>query len=277
MKFKTYVINLDKSKERWNKIVKQLNKVNLDVERFPGYLYKDIPKEDLLKKFKYNNFLSNSMIGCSYSHLKLLENFLKTNDDICLILEDDAYPIFKNINKLNILLKNNSFESWDVFKLHSDGFNMGNINNVLTTSAAAYFVTRKGAKKILNLPIFTHFDTNLSVNNMLGNLVIKNSKKNLFYTNEDLESCNRKNINKNSIFDILIDKTLFNKNLLRGEKTWKHIKNYTFINIPIINYNLIIGELLKFFFIFFIFFFYKKKYFLIIALLLITSNKNIII
>ncbi len=291
MQFKTYTINLDKNKDRWNLQSKILTNVNIKSERFSGYTFKDINKEEILNKFGlFYHLLSESMIGCAYSHLKVLEKFLKTNYKVCLILEDDAYPIFKDVKELNLLLTkiydNILIEPWDIYSLHSDGFindKFYNYKNLLTTSNAAYFITRQGAINLLKKKIITHSDLNININNLLGNIIKKIHIENLFYTNEELCSDNRKeNINYN-ILDLIINNTLFNEKLLRGEKKWKHIRNHTFINIPFINYNLTNDEIIKKITILYFILINvrypskKNKFLFFLSILLITSNKNIII
>ena len=289
MDFKTYVINLDTNKDRWDMQSKELNNVGICPERFSGYRYNDIDKQEILNKFGlFYHFSSDSMIGCAYSHLKVLEKFLKTNDKVCLILEDDAYPKFKNKNELNILLKNIYdkilIDQWDIYTLHSDGFindTFYNFKNILSMSNAAYFITRQGAINVLNKQQYTHCDLNININNLFGNTIKKIHKINLFYTKEELLSDNRKNNTQYSILDLIISKTIMNKKLLRGEKEWKHIRNHTFINIPFFNYNLsnskVIKELFLLYFILINIKYPSKKnnFLLFISMLLKIDNKII--
>ena len=289
MEFKTYVINLDTNKDRWNIQSKELSNVGIYPERFSGYRYNNIDKHEVLNKFGlFYHFCTDSMIGCAYSHLKVLEKFLKTNDKVCLILEDDAYPKFKNKIELNILLKNIYdnilIEQWDIYTLHSDGIindKFYNFKNILSMSNAAYFITRHGAINLLNKQIYTHCDLNININNLLGNIIKKIHKINLFYTKEELLSDNRKNNTNYSMLDLIISKTIMNKKLLRGEKEWKHIRNHTFINIPIFNYNLSNSKVIKeLFLLYFILINMKypskkNKFLLFISMLLKIDNKII--
>ena len=289
MEFKTYVINLDTNKDRWNIQSKELSNVGIYPERFSGYRYNNIDKHEVLNKFGlFYHFCTDSMIGCAYSHLKVLEKFLKTNDKVCLILEDDAYPKFKNKIELNILLKNIYdnilIEQWDIYTLHSDGIindKFYNFKNILSMSNAAYFITRHGAINLLNKQIYTHCDLNININNLLGNIIKKIHKINLFYTKEELLSDNRKNNTNYSMLDLTISKTIMNKKLLRGEKEWKHIRNHTFINIPIFNYNLSNSKVIKeLFLLYFILINMKypskkNKFLLFISMLLKIDNKII--
>ena len=289
MDFTTYVINLDKNKDRWCKQSRELRNVGIIPTRFSGYTYNDIDKNELLNKFGlFYHFCSNSMIGCAYSHLKVLEKFIETNEKVCLILEDDAYPKFKNVSELNILIKNIYenilIEPWDVYALHSDGIindKIYNFKNILSMSNAAYFITRKGAKNLLKCIIYTHCDLNFNISHLLGNIIKKINKENFFYTKEELTSDNRKINNNYCLLDIIINKIILNKKILRGEKKWKHIKNHTFINIPIVNYNLSNSELInKFFILYFILINFKypsknNKILLIITMLLTLDCKLI--
>ena len=289
MEFKTYVINLDKNKDRWDMQSKELSSVGIYPERFSAYTYNDIDKQEILDKFGlFYHFSSDSMIGCAYSHLKVLEKFLKTNDKVCLILEDDAYPKFKNKTELNILLKNIYdnilIDQWDIYALHSDCFitdTFYNFKNILSLSNAAYFITRHGAKSLLSKQVYTHCDLNINLKNLFGNLIKKIHNINLFYTKEELPSDNRKDNTNYNTYDLLINETIMNKKLLRGEKEWKHMRNHTLINIPILNYNLLNSKAIKeLFFLYFILMnmkypSYKNKFLLILSILLKIDNKLI--
>lgn len=95
-----YYINLEHRVDRKEHVEKELEKIGIKATRFNAFLMKD------------------GAIGCSMSHLKLLEDAKKNNLDHILIVEDDITflepEIFKSqINKFFASRKNN----WDVVLL----------------------------------------------------------------------------------------------------------------------------------------------------------------
>ena len=59
--------------------------------------------------------LSQGELGCSLSHLVALTDFLDSNEDFLLILEDDAQPL--NVEAINDLLQNIEAYDFDLFLL----------------------------------------------------------------------------------------------------------------------------------------------------------------
>jgi len=90
---KAYYINLDKRPERKIYIEKQLQKVGIDAERFPGI----IPSEKL-------NFPTIGHRGCVLSHRAVIQKALDDGLKNVLIIEDDCVftEEFPNISKLMI-------------------------------------------------------------------------------------------------------------------------------------------------------------------------------
>ena len=67
------VINLDKRVDRIREINKEFEQLNLTYIRFPATLNE-----------------KNPALGCIDSHCRVLEEFLKTEDDLVFVCEDDA-------------------------------------------------------------------------------------------------------------------------------------------------------------------------------------------
>jgi len=106
-----YYINLDYRTDRKEYVEKQLHNIGINATRF-----------EAIK-------MQNGAIGCSMSHLKLLQEAVKNNLDHILIVEDDITfldpELFKTqINKFFELHKNN----WDVILL--GGNNMPPYKNI---------------------------------------------------------------------------------------------------------------------------------------------------
>ena len=152
MDFNTYVINLDEQKKRYETQEKKLNDVGIYPVRIPGNYRKDVSKSIYDKHFHtfYKPFMPDPVIGSTSSHLKAVQYFLDNDtNEVALILEDDAYPLFDNVIHLRDKLND---RDWDMLLLHCDYLcsNKSTRPNILTGSVAAYFITREGAQKMLN-------------------------------------------------------------------------------------------------------------------------------
>jgi GR25 family glycosyltransferase involved in LPS biosynthesis len=102
---KIYCINLDESKERWKKMNKQFEKLEIDVERLSASKY-DINDYNPVKKLP-------GQIGCLKSHERIIQNAKINNYENILILEDDVILHEKIVNILNDLYINNKMpDEW---------------------------------------------------------------------------------------------------------------------------------------------------------------------
>lgn len=105
---KTYVINMDRSPERWEAMVKAFPDDDLiRVEGVDGWEYSDgtfnrksSPNWKDAERVNYVNQgvlhpgsrLSPAAVGCNLGHRRALETFLQTKDEWAMILEDDVEP-----------------------------------------------------------------------------------------------------------------------------------------------------------------------------------------
>lgn len=110
---KAYVINLDRSQDRWNTISKRLNKVGLQYERYSAVDGSKLTNKQL-EKYVHpicRNYICNkSLIGCAMSHYLLWKKAVQENKKWIFILEDDAIPVDDiryKLNELEILIKQN--------------------------------------------------------------------------------------------------------------------------------------------------------------------------
>ena len=196
--FSTYVINMEAQPKRFETQRHYLRETGIDPVRVHGYAYDEIPKCELERFFKPHArvVMPKSNIGCCYSHLKALEHFLLNGiTPVALILEDDAYPLFIDRRYLEDKLRNGKID-WDFLFLHCDGFcpEGGGKPGRLSASAAAYFVTRDGARKALLHKYSDHFDMDSSripgVRKMIDG-------ENAFWTDEDNVMTSEKSTNRN--------------------------------------------------------------------------------
>lgn len=95
MKIKTYLINLDGSHSRLSTATEQLNAEGWKFERYSAY---DGRGKKLSDFYSYNDketknilgrSLLNSEIGCFLSHYGCVQNFLASDADYLVVLEDD--------------------------------------------------------------------------------------------------------------------------------------------------------------------------------------------
>jgi hypothetical protein len=175
-----------------------LRETGIDPIRVHGYAYDEIPKRELERFFKPHArvVMPKSNIGCCYSHLKALEHFLTHGiSPVALILEDDAYPLFIDRRHLEDKLRHGNID-WDFLFLHCDGFcpEGGGKPGRLSASAAAYFVTRDGARKALLHKYSDHFDMDSSRIPGVKKII---DGENSFWTDEDNAMTSEKSTNRN--------------------------------------------------------------------------------
>ena len=110
MKIVTYLINLDGSNQRLANATAQLEQQHWPFTRFPAYdgrgkaLSEFRHYDDTAAQHILGRSLMNSELGCYTSHYGCVEQFLQTDADYLLVLEDDiqVLPDFKQ--KLDALL-----------------------------------------------------------------------------------------------------------------------------------------------------------------------------
>lgn len=113
---------------------------------------------------KFNRLLSPSELGCSLSHIKALETFLKSGENHALILEDDIIGRDEDIQKIESLLpyipKNSilmcggqdkiSLRRYLYGKKMANSLNkLANFSHFYIVRACCYVVTRSSAAAIL--------------------------------------------------------------------------------------------------------------------------------
>ena len=251
---KTFVINLDRTIDNYNRQLPYLLSLGLDVHRFIGV---DGKKNEHLQyrhiiDTMYYNFVCTSTLSISLSHI-LVSTYITqlidkndNNDPYFLIMEDDAYPLYNRDTFVSIINKTvsdiESFDkNWDIILLHEDNICNTFINKCddfsyniqgSTTSFAAYLVSRRGALKISTEKSFFY---NLDKTTSSKKYKKYKTKVNLFFTNEKT-SDNRSNIH-NSLSRFIED--IFDRFFtIKGEKQWNDILNYNVIKVPFIEYEL---------------------------------------
>jgi GR25 family glycosyltransferase involved in LPS biosynthesis len=187
--FITYWINLDKSIDRKEYMIKLLKKYKIKNIRIPGIDGTNKSIVDRLVKYKNSddnnsknlNFFLNDkeikyenhhvenfdkQLGCLISHINAIKYFYeKDNNDYCLILEDDVnFDLFAKYNlnfneTINSIVKECNKE-WDILQLSytvkkSGALSSNPIDMYLDWfpkcyGTVGYVINKKGAKKLIN-------------------------------------------------------------------------------------------------------------------------------
>jgi glycosyl transferase family 25 len=156
-----YVINLDRDVERMASLAGNLQALALPFERISAVLGKEVPNwEQLVDAELYASRNREPMprpgeVGCYLSHLKAMEEFLRTDALWCVILEDDVEVRPECVEVLAAL---DAKDDWDLVKLFCFHYGMPMRKRALTpthhlvvhltrtTSSAAYAVNRRAAE-----------------------------------------------------------------------------------------------------------------------------------
>lgn len=163
---KIFYINLEKDQKRKINIEKEIDKLNLSGSRIPGVWWNDLPGKDqeILYSQKENERsyykpLVNGEKGCYASHIMAWHKLLKSNDDYCVILEDDVN--LSNDFKKVIEAINSISSDWDMIKLMGrkkekiskkyplvDSYDLIQYSKI-PSFTAGYLISRQGAEKLL--------------------------------------------------------------------------------------------------------------------------------
>ena len=160
-----YLISLKKDKKRRENCKRQFPKYYnnfIQVEAIDGREIGSLKYFELINPafYKLNKLLSPSEVGCSLSHKKVYELFLKSKANYALILEDDIIgtdeDIEKVINLTKFLNPNSIFicggqDSYSVFvkEIYNNFYILSKYSNL--TRACSYIITKNSAKSILNM------------------------------------------------------------------------------------------------------------------------------
>ena len=216
---KIYFINLDKSKDRLDLMLKYGKDLNLKLKRFPAVYGKDLNKDKLIEQgiLDKNNKLNKGEIGCFLSHVNIWKEAIKKNYEHILILEDDI--VFTDNFKNNFIKYYNQVPNdWEIIHLGGSRIKGKLIKkNIIKPVFAenpdwrynmgtyAMLLNKKGIQKLLNivLPINNPIDLEIAINNKKLNIyyfepkliipnndfyseisLIKNNKKQYYQKNE---------------------------------------------------------------------------------------------
>ena len=167
-----FVINLNRSKNRWENIQQQFKKLDLDIQRIEAIDAKEgiLPQDKVaplghIEKYFFPRELSTTEIACHLSHRKCWETLLKSDENWAAIMEDDILlsPRTKTLlgseewipSDIHILQLNTYEKRWQCRTIKksiplADG---SALYNVITHSygACCYLIDRQAAEKALVL------------------------------------------------------------------------------------------------------------------------------
>jgi glycosyl transferase family 25 len=160
-----YVINLDRSPERWESISAKALSFGMEIIRIPAIDGKTIATCDYVdvdhKAFmvRGGRRILPGEYGCYRSHMSCISTFLQSQFDVALIMEDDAEPRQDLVERaMAILEREKDADLVKLFNHRSRGFlhkstsscgdEIGRCLHGPQGSAACYIVTRPGAEKI---------------------------------------------------------------------------------------------------------------------------------
>lgn len=189
------VITVPKRKEYMTKL---MNKENINANIIDATLVKDIDYNKLLMDNfvspRYYSSKNKGRIACHLSQIKLIKEFLKSDDDTIFIFEDDINDNIKK-NYRNIIEDSmkNIPDDWDIVfigrcldnckkmkKIHNNLYKVYN-----PKCRHAYGLSRKGAEKILKytIPMINNGDEMYAKNISNGNIKAYAIHPSIFFQN----------------------------------------------------------------------------------------------
>ena len=215
LKYRTYVINMDKDVESYNQIASYYHNSDLSelpLERYSAVVGKNVEPSDWLTDDAINDFkqvlnngyrthhyqLTYGGIGCFLSHYNLAKQLLgeKKNVDAYIVFEDDtAIPrnllshIERNISELP--------EDWDYlmfYTIRANGEPSTNKLNKLKSfwGLNGYIINKKGARKLVEETNTNKIDG--QIDSYLSRM-IQQKKMNVYATKKHLVKSNAQDTN----------------------------------------------------------------------------------
>lgn len=173
-----YVINLDRSPDRWESVQSDPGLARLNLIRVPGIEGKSVklPHKDI-SPWGYFLFHGRKLlpgkIGCYLSHSKAIECFLESGEEHAVICEDDVLAAPELADLIQEAMKYS--HAWDFIRLIGNsqkaflpfaelgqGYRL--ISDLCSgTSAGGYLLNRKAARILLKIrqPMCTNNDISL--------------------------------------------------------------------------------------------------------------------
>ena len=209
-----YCITLERRHDRWKRFQDQSGLRGLDVKRFVGVDGKtlDIKTDTRVTTLTKRNIMTKSRrsheeldsiggVGCALSHIAVWQHMVDTNQEVCLIFEDDAMvpPTFiqqaNDCIQQSTVLKNT--KQWDLWLLGGTWGDLSSIPKETTVNRIgsfilfhSYVLTLRTAKQLLKdaYPIHAHIDAWVSIYGYMNDLRIVGSPQLVLLQNEKVKT-----------------------------------------------------------------------------------------
>lgn len=118
-----YVINLDGSDERLASVTQSLGEQGIDFIRISAFDGRKatptfFSEYDEPKALAYmGRTLTGGELGCYFSHLNCVKEFLKSDADFVVVLEDDMQPTDNLSSKINALIEGITNKNWHLINI----------------------------------------------------------------------------------------------------------------------------------------------------------------
>ena len=172
LKLRLFVINMEKDKQRFQKLTKYYNNsdlTTLPINRYEAIVGKQVPPENWLsndaltesqliekKGFRtHHHSVTRGGLGCFLSHYNLAKQLIQDKSvDAYLIFEDDTAMLPTTYNKIIKSLQD-SPKDWDIllfYTIRAVGHSENNTFNKLKSfwGMNCYILNKNGAKKFVN-------------------------------------------------------------------------------------------------------------------------------
>lgn len=154
----SYAIFIPKREEHIRNFLKNYD---IDANFVQGYPKDELDRDKLVKSglISYDCGLNTGRIACHLSHCRILSDFLATDEEVCLIFEDDLVCNYRPAKIHNTIKQNleDAPKDWDIINLGSCLRKCSRDKPVAKDLVKAenalcrhgYLINRKGAKKVL--------------------------------------------------------------------------------------------------------------------------------
>lgn len=169
---KSYLINLDKDKERLYFFDSNFKKFGMEFERVSavdGRVMTEAEYQEFMRlRPRHNKDWSRGQMGCFLSHYSVWQKVAASEENFCAVFEDDIHIS----NDLNNILMDDSWiaDDIDIVRLETStnrvrltskvilAHGHRNAYGVKSTSwcAGGYIISRKAAQKLIDLPLYVH-------------------------------------------------------------------------------------------------------------------------
>ncbi|MCH7339008.1 glycosyltransferase family 25 protein [Acinetobacter higginsii] len=242
-----YVVSLEQDLKRREQISKNFPKIYKKIIYFSAIYGASLSADKYFQNIyqyhkKHQRLLTCGEVGCSLSHIQVLEKFIESGEEHALILEDDIigtdqdiediFSIVKQLDKKSVLLcggqTSNGNRNYQLGrKSHIDNvFELSQFSYSYVYGTCCYAVTRESALQILS----RHSDYLKVADNW--DLFFLNTPFQIYYTNILYHPDDRKNSHLQKERLRLLESMGFFQRIKSGRffiKNFKLIKNYLII------------------------------------------------